>query len=47
MYQPVKVQKIFTRWKPTKYTVQSKTSPFIIFIWKDQHELKFVTSIVQ
>ena len=28
-------------------TVQSKISPFIKFIWEDQHQLEFVATIVQ
>ena len=28
-------------------TAQSKISPFIKFIWEDQHKLEFVTTTVQ
>ena len=28
-------------------TVQSKISPFIKFIWEDQHQTEFVTTILQ
>ena len=28
-------------------TVRSKISPFIKFIWEEQHQLEFVTTIVQ
>ena len=86
MYQPLKVQKFLTWWRPSKYTkiplskatghktsnfqsyrlenkllqelgdgmfiiisntVPLKINPFIKFTWEDQHQLEFVTTIVE